>query len=83
MAKLTTRDRIWSETLKLAEENRSDDGFNSSFDADDVLDRLEDPPSKRTVRDALDSMADLGHLNRRWRGYEPIEKFEDTQEQPA
>lgn len=64
MTKHTNRDRIWSEALKLAEDGAN--GPRPRFGWEDVADRLEDPPSDRTIRDTLGTMAELGHLSETW-----------------
>lgn len=72
MTKNTPRDRVWSAALNMADEIRQG-SWRSTFSAVDVRDQVEDPPSARTVRDVLATMADLGHLERGYmRGeYEP------------
>jgi len=76
MAKHTTRDEIWHETLALVEETDETSGFRARFSADDVLERLESEPSARTVRDTLNTMVDLGRIEEGWgQGtYEPIDE---------
>mgnify|MGYP006302295839 CR=1 FL=1 len=73
MAKHTTRDEIWHATLTLVEENAEKSGYAAKFTAADVAERLESAPSSRTVRDTLNTMVDLGHLEEGWGqgNYEP------------
>lgn len=77
MTKNTPRDRVWGAALDLADERRDSSTYRHrrSFSASEVRARVEDPPSQRTVRDVLATMADLGRLERaRKRGeYEPAE----------
>lgn len=71
MTKHTARDRVWSAALDLAE-YRSDEisSWDRRFSPAEVRSRVDDPPSDRTVRDVLATMADLGHLDRgRRQGY--------------
>jgi hypothetical protein len=74
MTKHTTRDKIWSEALKLAAEVEDSDSYRRRFGWEDVAKRLDDPPSDRTIRDTLSTMEELGHLSRGWgKGqYEPL-----------
>lgn len=66
MTKHTSRDAVWSETLKLAEirSDRPSLGRRGTFTPGEVAARIDDPPSDRTVRDVVATMADLGHLER-------------------
>jgi hypothetical protein len=74
MAKHTTRDRIWHAALELAREREDETSpYRRRFEIGEVERRLDDNLSRRTVRDTLATMADLGDLERgRKRGtYEP------------
>jgi hypothetical protein len=58
MTKHTKRDQVWSATLFLAKTGR--------FDLEDVLNKADlDESSRRTARDVLATMTDLGHLEQR------------------
>jgi hypothetical protein len=55
MTKHTTRDAVWSAALRLS--------ATGSFDLQDILREADlDETNKRTARDVLTTMADLGHL---------------------
>lgn len=66
MTKHTSRDDVWSEALKLAEVRRQRRGLGrrSTFTPGEVAARIDDPPSDRTVRDVVATMADKSHLER-------------------
>lgn len=52
----TKRDSVWDAALRLASSGK--------FDVDDVLQVAElDAASKRTARDVLTTMSDMGHLH--------------------
>lgn len=75
MTKHTTRDEIWHAVLTLVEERSDVSGFQARFEKDDVRERLDSDPSDRTLRDALNTMVELGHIEEAWgRGkFEPPE----------
>jgi len=59
MTKHTKRDRVWSAALTLAQTGR--------FDLEDVLNKAGlNESSRRTARDVLATMTDLGHLEQRF-----------------
>lgn len=62
MATDTNRDRVWNAVLELVEEKREASRYRRRFDASDVEQRVENPPSRRTVRDVLSTMVDYGRL---------------------
>lgn len=80
MSKLTTRDRIWSAALTMAEEKRGRSTWGRRFKAMDVAAAMDDPPSSRTVRETLQSMVELGHLEKgSSKGeYEPLEREDSS-----
>jgi hypothetical protein len=82
MAKMTPRDRAWSAALEIAEEKKDVDwSYRQRFGAADVEERIgEDAPSRRTIRDVLATMAELGHLETATKNgaYEPLEEQEVT-----
>jgi hypothetical protein len=61
MAKLTTRDRVWSTALRIASGDVEVDSFYG-FGQMDVAAAMDEPPSEKTIRETLQSMAELGHL---------------------
>jgi len=80
---MTSRDRAWSAALNLAAEKRDVKwSYSRRFTAADVEDQMdpEDAPSRRTIRDVLATMADLGHLKTATKNgaYEPLEEPEVT-----
>lgn len=66
MTKHTSRDAVWSEALKLAKKRRGRRGLGrrGTFTPGEVAARIDDPPSDRTVRDVVATMAEKGHLER-------------------
>lgn len=62
MAKLTTRDRVWAAALSIAYGDETPTTMGFGFAADDVAAVMSDPPSKKTIRDTLQSMEELGFL---------------------
>lgn len=67
MSKLTTRDRVISAIWYLSDERRQEErSYTRKFDYKAVSDRMDDPPSDRTIRDTLSSLETLGHLESVW-----------------
>jgi hypothetical protein len=67
MTKHTTRDEIWNAALALAEQARDADSYRQRrVEVDDVLAEIDADPSRRTVRDCLATMAEMGHLEDSW-----------------
>lgn len=64
MSKLTTRDHVWAAALDVRDELATRGTWGRRFDATDVAEALDDPPSNKTIRETLASMAELGHLDR-------------------
>jgi hypothetical protein len=63
MTKHTTRDAIWNAVLEEIEETDQSAGkWRRRFDAEDVEERLEADTSRRTIRDTLATIAELGHV---------------------
>lgn len=69
MAKHTRRDLVWDAALHIRNERRYEDrAIDREFHVGDVLARLDIEVSDRHVRDTLDTMADLGWLEKYPRG---------------
>lgn len=85
MAKLTTRDHVWAAALEAAEENATGSAWSRRFGAEDVANRMADPPSSKTIRETLQSMAELGAIQKgRSQGqYEVSEAFRELLEGDA
>lgn len=62
MAKLTTRDRVWAAALSIAYGDETPTTMGFGFGTDDVVAVMDDPPSRKTIRETLQSMEQLGFL---------------------
>lgn len=71
MSKLTTRDYVWSAALQVASDKAesASSEWGLRFSIDQVYRAVPDDVdvSRRTVRDTLASMADLGHIDTHYR----------------
>lgn len=59
MAKNTTRDRVWAAAIEVGrnEALNGSSSFWGGFDHEDVREAMDDPPSDKTIRETLQSMA--------------------------
>jgi hypothetical protein len=70
MARNTTRDQIWNAALEILDETAIDEWFRPA----DVQSRLDSKVSDRTLRDTLNSMWEMGHLDRKG-GHGPVQAW--------
>ena len=69
MARHTRRDLVWDAALRIRNERKhADRDIDRDFHVGDVLERIEIDVSDRHVRDTLDTMAELGWLEKYPRG---------------
>lgn len=66
MTKHTSRDRVWKAALEIREEDDEREWRSGKrrFTPSDVRERIDDPPSDKTIRDVLMTMTDMGFLKR-------------------
>lgn len=59
MAKNTTRDRVWAAAIEVGRNEAlgSSSSWRRGFDHEDVREAMDDPPSDKTIRETLQSMA--------------------------
>lgn len=79
MTKHTSRDAIWHAALEVAREHASESSrWKRRFGIGEVAEQADADVSRRTVRDTLATMADLGELaeGRRQGEYEPTERMQ-------
>lgn len=62
MAKHTTRDKVWSAVMNQAEENAGKGGWAAKLNWRDIEGRMENPPTEKTIRETMATMAELGHI---------------------
>lgn len=85
MTKITIRDRIWDAALTLAEEKQDRSTWGRRFKPADVANRMDDPPSRRTIRETMAAMAEFGRLKKgRSKGqYEPPPEPDEPEEESS